>query len=306
MNRLLIISPHLDDGVLSCGARIAAETAQGSSVLVATCFTTPGDNAPTAIKDHYRQRKADDRKAIEELGADFLHLGFVDAPFRSLCYHNFHTILFHHQLPEKEKSLLLSLTSALKQLSAEWKPDEILLPLGVGGHIDHHLVWESSKFLVGGPYRITYYEELPYALLPGWSNVRCHELGGKAGPAQKAPGITHVKVDLERCPYPFVRNYLGSAEDALFSTSRYDMEYSGLSADEANAAEWFFEDRILMHNLLEFEEKYLREKCAAITRYSTEWQVLFGELAENIPAMLRNFSNTGRYTEISWRLKTNL
>ncbi|KAB2956573.1 MAG: PIG-L family deacetylase, partial [Thermoanaerobaculia bacterium] len=39
MTDLLVLSPHLDDAVLSCGGRIADEVARGRDVLVVTVFT---------------------------------------------------------------------------------------------------------------------------------------------------------------------------------------------------------------------------------------------------------------------------
>src|SRR5260221_483070 len=94
MSRLLIISPHLDDAVLSCGARIAKTVESGGEVVVATCFTTPWEAAPEELQQLYDRRKADDGDALKMLGAGIRHLGFTDAPFRNPQYYNFNTILF--------------------------------------------------------------------------------------------------------------------------------------------------------------------------------------------------------------------
>src|SRR6202000_2703948 len=135
-------------------------------------------------------------------------------------------------------------------LSGQWAPDEILLPLGVGGHIDHHLVWEASKFLWNDAYSLSYYEDLPYALIPGWAAVRCRELGATArGDNGEAP----VKMDLEQCPYPFVRNYLSSAEDIVYSIRQYDKEYAAEKSGERIASQWLFDNSSLIHTLREFE-----------------------------------------------------
>jgi LmbE family N-acetylglucosaminyl deacetylase len=83
--RLTVVSPHLDDAVLSLGAAIARAVRGGSSVSVLTVFA--GDEASTApvgdwgrrcgfstLGEEYRARREEDRKAVGELGASTEHL----------------------------------------------------------------------------------------------------------------------------------------------------------------------------------------------------------------------------------------
>jgi LmbE family N-acetylglucosaminyl deacetylase len=303
MSRLLIISPHLDDGVLSCGARIAMEVDCGAKVLVATCFTTPGEKASVAMQQCYQQRKTDDVHALKLLGADPLHLEFTDAPFRDPRYHNFNTILFHHQLPNEENPLVILLAEALKKIALEWRPDEIIFPSGAGGHIDHHIVWESSKVFWNDNYLLSYYEDLPYAFMTGWSAVRWRELGGKALPGnEERTNDAFGKMELLQAPYPFIHNYMSSMDDRSLSTEKYNREFAALRNDQGHALQWNFEGRYFIHNLLILEDRYFTMKCRAIAQYSTEWPVLFGESENNIQEMLRISLHASHYTETSWRL----
>jgi LmbE family N-acetylglucosaminyl deacetylase len=326
MSRLLIISPHLDDAVLSCGARIATTTESGGEAIVATCFTTPGGTAPEELKQLYDRRKADDGEALKMLGAGFRHLGFTDAPSRNPQYHNFNTILFHHHLPDEETTLVLQLTATLEKLIGELKPDELVFPLGTGGHIDHHLVWESSKTFWNRSCIVSFYEDLPYALVPGWNAVRWNQLGmgteesGQNRRAQENDGQTvdrqvgnsdsydqndgAVKMDLPGAPFPFVHNYMSSSEDRRLSMEKYDKEYEGLEHDLWNAHQWTFNGKVFVRTLYKANARNFNTKCQAITNYSSEWPVLFGPDEQNIREMLTYPGNPGDYTEISWTLKT--
>ena len=327
MSRLLILSPHLDDAVLSCGARIAQTVVSGGEVMVVTCFTSPGEEATTDLRERYEQRRADDSAALGLLGAQFRHLGFVDAPFRNAAYYNFNTILFHHRLGDEEKLLIRSLGDVLRQLTEEWKPDETMFPLGIGGHIDHHLVWESSKVFWEGILpdspgvlnergaigTISYYEDLPYALIPGWSAVRWNELGGnrplEGETSDAEPPLRHKlsgesKMNLLEVPYPFVQNYMSSAEDRLCSTAHYNREYARLGNGLWDGGQWTITGHVFIRNLYRIEARYLGSKSRAITGYHSEWPLLFGADERNIPDMLAGATNAAFYTEISWTLKT--
>jgi LmbE family N-acetylglucosaminyl deacetylase len=305
MSRLLIISPHLDDAVLSCGARIATTTESGGEVIVATCFTTPGEAAPEELKQLYDRRKTDDGEALKMLGAGFRHLGFTDAPFRNPQYHNFNTILFHHHLPVEETTLVRQLTATLEKLIGELKPDEVAFPLGTGGHIDHHLVWESSKTFWNRSCIVSFYEDLPYALVPGWSAVRWNQLGMRTEKGEKnRQAGEEEKMDLPGAPFPFVHNYMSSSEDRRLSLEKYDKEYEGLEHGLWNTHQCIFNGKVFVRTLYKADARNFNIKCRAIPNYSSEWPVLFGPDEQNIREMLTYPGNPGDYTEIGWTLKT--
>src|SRR5438093_1734972 len=87
----LYLSPHLDDAVLSCAGHILHERAQGRRVVVATLFGAGGGDE--AGRKLYQARRDEDRRALALLGAECLHLGLVDAPFRDDYYRSFQSIL---------------------------------------------------------------------------------------------------------------------------------------------------------------------------------------------------------------------
>src|SRR5690242_18466708 len=70
---LVILSPHLDDAVLSLGGLISREVAAGREVEVVSCFTS-GPPLDTIAPQHrvfgdYSMRRAEDERAMAVLGA---------------------------------------------------------------------------------------------------------------------------------------------------------------------------------------------------------------------------------------------
>ena len=89
--RILVVSPHLDDGVLSLGAAMSAWAREGAQVELLTVLACdPKSDAPTGGWDaragfanegeSAQARRAEDRRACERLGAvpRWLPFGSVD------------------------------------------------------------------------------------------------------------------------------------------------------------------------------------------------------------------------------------
>lgn len=293
MRRILFISPHLDDAVLSCGAHILQLVQSGFKVLIATVFTRSGNN--TKDVELYLKRKNDDFAAAQLLDAQVLHLDFTDAPFRSKQYQDFSSILFHHHLQKSEKPFIELLARRLQELLIEFPAEQVWFPLGVGGHVDHHLVFESSKLLWNSPIQFNYYEDLPYALLDGWHAVRWQQL--KATPSQITPTPEIKKISLVDTPYPFVHNYLASKKDISTSSKLFEKEWNDLQPGMDTATAWSLNGSHFYKKFAITTEQHLIKKCEAISCYTTEWPILFGPKKENILQFLRRHNAS---KEIYW------
>jgi LmbE family N-acetylglucosaminyl deacetylase len=90
--RIVVISPHLDDAVLSIGATIRGATARGSEVTVLTVLgCDPGSDAPSGWWDRRagyrtegeaaRGRREEDRRACDLVGAAPMWLPFGDSTY---------------------------------------------------------------------------------------------------------------------------------------------------------------------------------------------------------------------------------
>lgn len=168
---LVILSPHLDDAVLSLGGLITREVAAGRHVEVVSCFTA-GPPLETIAPAHrvfgdYSMRRAEDERAMAVLGARYRWLDLHERIWRQpplppsgvFPRHVFRT-------PERmedfaELPVIRGAIGAILDTGAT-----IYAPLAIGHHVDHVEVALAAlrEVLVRGAFdRIQFYED-PYAL----------------------------------------------------------------------------------------------------------------------------------------------
>jgi LmbE family N-acetylglucosaminyl deacetylase len=137
---LVVLSPHLDDAVLSLGGLIAARVRSGGRVEVWTAFTA-GPADPGAVPRRlrpfadYRARVVEDDAALDLLGAGRRRLGLAERVWRDPPAQGLRAAF---RTPELVSSFerLGELTEAA--VEALGRPGgELLGPLGVGHHVDH-------------------------------------------------------------------------------------------------------------------------------------------------------------------------
>ncbi|MBL4632571.1 MAG: PIG-L family deacetylase [Kofleriaceae bacterium] len=201
MTRYLYLSPHLDDVILSAGATIASRLEAGDEVAIVTVFSGNLDSSNAEEAAVYGERRAEDKKAISLLstqsGALYktIYLGLADAPFRDSKYTSFEAIVNSPVSGDDEIGESLKCRVG-KMLEIE-RPDVLVTPLGVGRHVDHRLVFEAIATLAWqGESR--FYQERPYAFVPGAVDLRWSSLGarpiafGTALPAQEYPEVSFL------------------------------------------------------------------------------------------------------------------
>lgn len=172
----LFISPHLDDIALSCGGLVHQLAVAGTRVVIAAVCSgdTPRGVELSEAARHvhwewqlgednpYAARRAEDIDACAALGAEPLHLGFLDAVYRSdahgapLYTRNFIGGAVHEA---DWRGMYFALIARLRPLLRT--ADQVYCPLAIGGHVDHVLVRSAAE---AASARIpTYYEDYPYA-----------------------------------------------------------------------------------------------------------------------------------------------
>jgi LmbE family N-acetylglucosaminyl deacetylase len=163
----LVISPHLDDAILSIGGSIAAWSAAGHRVVVATVYTTgPAlvEIAPSMrVFADYANRRAENTAACAVVGAEERSLDQVERAFRRpfLTDWNF----FSTPGDRAGFARLDQVTKALAPL-ASLDPDQILVPLGIGNHVDHveaSIAATDWALAAGLADRVRFYEDF-YAI----------------------------------------------------------------------------------------------------------------------------------------------
>jgi LmbE family N-acetylglucosaminyl deacetylase len=174
----LFLSPHLDDGVLSCGATIRRLTTnnQRARILTVTCGDPP-DPLPDSpvVKDlHGRwqgghnpvaMRRAEDSAACRVVGADALHLPLLDCIYRvdaqgQAPYATWDDVFGDVQEGDPLPSELDVISDKLPDSSEV----TLYVPLGAGHHVDHQIVrdWGIRLATRKPSWTLRFYEEYPY------------------------------------------------------------------------------------------------------------------------------------------------
>lgn len=182
---ILVLSAHLDDAVLSCGALLTT-LVKRCPVTVVTLFTAAGPPPHTyAARSFLRQcvvpdaaglfaaRRAEDGEVLTTLGATWRHHGVIDALFRSRrmpagldgvgrwvpeLVHRYPTYRYDiakGRVARADRALSHVLADELADLDAA----VVLAPIGVGAHVDH-LITRRTGELLGRP--LLRYSDFPY------------------------------------------------------------------------------------------------------------------------------------------------
>jgi len=172
--KVIYFSPHLDDAVFSCGGIIAQQVRDGSNVEVWSIFTAdpPAENLTPFAKllhrrwgkqgDPYRQRREEDQAACQLLGVKSVHFGFADCIYRRYPSNSSPVIRRTSDLFKPIREPEQELEKAIWQLfkSQITPDDQVVLPLGVGGHVDHALVKFTGCKLEN---QKRFYADFPYS-----------------------------------------------------------------------------------------------------------------------------------------------
>jgi len=234
---IVVVSPHLDDAVLSLGGLIGREAAAGKRVEVWSCFTAgPAlDSIPPAqrVFGDYSVRRAEDERALAVLGAGHPWLDRPEriwrAPPLARTLHVFHT-------PPKmdDFSELRTIRAAIGELIESRA--QIYAPLAVGHHVDHVEVALAAlrELLVRGAFdRVRFYED-PYALgracrrahflarrrmwrplgAPAWASPRVGALLRVVALSARGPGLDDYLPEVARLDWTCAPAALDGGDEA--------------------------------------------------------------------------------------------
>jgi LmbE family N-acetylglucosaminyl deacetylase len=172
---VVVMSPHLDDAVLSCGA-LLAQLAARHLVTVVTVFTAaasppwslPARRQLRAVggvdaEDFFSQRRAEDREVLAGIGAAPVHLGFRDALFRrgrtGPAYPTFRFDAARGRVASCDAGLAAEVSARVGEIV---QAGVVFAPLGIGRHVDHLITRRAAQEL-RRPIRVVYYSDFPYS-----------------------------------------------------------------------------------------------------------------------------------------------
>jgi LmbE family N-acetylglucosaminyl deacetylase len=172
----LFLQPHYDDVALSCGATAATWAAAGCEPCIVTVFASElvdGMVGEFAERKHLRwnlsdlgevhaTRRNEDARAAQALGCAIRWLGLPDAIYRGDRYTSEASL---YGTPHPEELPLADHLAEEILLLPEWRAgSQVFVPLGVGEHVDHQLVFETGRRLARRGVPVWAYEDLPYAI----------------------------------------------------------------------------------------------------------------------------------------------
>lgn len=186
-----VLSPHLDDAVLSCGALLRS-LVESTEINVVTAFSAatspPYSRAARAFREGssfsdarslFSARRAEDTRVMRRLGVRYKHLGYADALYRKReaggivraagrilpeVMHRYPT--YRHGIAKGrvaagDRGLPRRIAKNLKDAGVLARDPVLLCPLGTGSHVDHVITRRIGEWHTGD---VVYYSDFPYNL----------------------------------------------------------------------------------------------------------------------------------------------
>ena len=191
----IFLSPHYDDAVLSCGGTVALLADQGCEPIVVTVFAgeVPDEMLTdfakwkhsrwgvNGVEENVTRRQEEDRDAVEALGARAHWLGYPDAIYRGDRYLSDPSLF---GTPQAVETGLVTLIADEIRSMPEWDDNgTVFVPLGIGEHVDHQIMFAVGRVLAERGVRVLAYEDCPYAIhTPAGVDRRLGEVAGEIGP----------------------------------------------------------------------------------------------------------------------------
>lgn len=176
MKYTLILSPHFDDAMLSCGEYILQEVKKNRRVIILNIFTNFASKTQTKFvskqlkkigltpNEYKKLREAEDQKAWKNISVVIKNLNYTDAGFRTEKNKPTYPTaqqLFSKKLNSQENKIIQDLSLQLSCLTKKIKITNIVLPIGVGDHIDHIIVKRAAE-KAWNINQLCYYLDQPY------------------------------------------------------------------------------------------------------------------------------------------------
>ena len=176
--RVVILSPHLDDAALSCGGLLHALQGRVSTLVVSTCCGTPRVLAADGTRKiqlrrghvHPQHRRREDIAAMHSVNADFVHLSFPDGIYRrspltgKLIYRNERERWIAPRIDDMAH--IEELYLVLRRLCLDLGGILLLSPMGIGNHVDHQITAQVAGRLASNGATLLFYEDFPYVADP--------------------------------------------------------------------------------------------------------------------------------------------
>lgn len=173
----MVLSPHMDDAILSCGGLLKHFLPTVPCTTLTVCTADPDDVNPASPPHGIAlpaSRRREEVEAMRALGCHLEQLGLLDAIYRrdaktgQLLYPTLDH-LWCMPVGEDEWQRT-ALAAHLKQYTAAadpHRPTLFLAPCGIGHHVDHILCTQTLLSLLPDGQSLLLYEDFPYVVDQG-------------------------------------------------------------------------------------------------------------------------------------------
>jgi LmbE family N-acetylglucosaminyl deacetylase len=178
VERVVILSPHLDDAALSCGGLLHFLHGRQTSCLVISvyCGNPPAVKSSDGSRRTFqrkgyanpRLRRQEDIAAMHSADADFVHLGFPDSIYRRSPLTN---QFIYQRARERwvtprvdDLGHIEELYLVLQRLCLNLGRILLVSPMGIGQHVDHTIVARTALRLAEQGVSLLFYEDFPYVV----------------------------------------------------------------------------------------------------------------------------------------------
>lgn len=278
--KICIVSPHLDDALLSCGILMQRAKALSNDILVLNIFTA-GTNAAN--------RRVEEQNAIGKAGAQPFFLDELDAPDRNPIYWS-DAKLFFGALEEVPEAYISKVEDRLNAFFAEHQIDVAYFPLGAGGHIDHRITFKVGMRIKH--VAIKFYEDRPYILWPGVLQGRMQQIGSDAA----LPVVTEDMMRGSLGDYHYMKHFVPEGE---YQEACLPLYFQALNQKSSNVLKSDSETLVAT-------ESELRHLYDCLSLYDSQMKLIYADYDTFVKDSLHSeHAQSGReiYAERSWTFK---
>jgi 1,2-diacylglycerol 3-alpha-glucosyltransferase len=296
----VVVSPHLDDAVFSCGGKMASLLQTGRVLVINVFSGFPKEtmSGPVVLS---ARRVQEEFSASQVLGFSSRFLDETDAFLRQPAYRSLRKLFGK---PTKEDvDYLPALTQRISDALRTITYDMLYAPLGVGWHVDHILCHQAVRAL-NLKHQVIFYEEAPYCYIPHAVEYRLAELGRWRSEQEYRSLLSDWKQTCEhylRSPVLRRFRYQPARWIAQGATALHLLQRMNRLRRES--------EQTLRHCRWESQvfpiAEYAQSKFDAIMRYETQVRVLVGD-RQQCEQLHRDYARetTGQEIPIEryWRL----
>ncbi|MFT7116281.1 MAG: LmbE family N-acetylglucosaminyl deacetylase [Rhodoferax sp.] len=178
IERVIILSPHLDDAALSCGGLLNFLIGRKAACLVISIYCgtpAPVKNGDGTLRNALRKghvsprlRRREDVAAMHSANADFVHLGFLDGIYRRSPLTN--QFIYRHAREKwvapriDDLAHVEELYLVLRRHCLHLGRILLVSPMGIGQHVDHTIVARVAVRLAEQGVSVLFFEDFPYVV----------------------------------------------------------------------------------------------------------------------------------------------